>query len=170
MIQSSNSRTGASSLLNFTPLTPEHFPLLLQWLAAPHVHTWWDQEIHWTAEAVAAKYLPRTMPDSSVRCYIILLGDTPIGYIQYYNYYTIPEHEQLAGLPTSLAAFDLFIGEEKYTGRGIGSAALRLFLETYSDQQYEYAFAQPERKNRAAVRAYEKAGFTWHGNYMLRRR
>ena len=52
----------------------------------------------------------------------------------------------------------MFIGEEGYLKRGIGSGAITQFLEEYCDS-YPHVFADPESSNVAAISAYEKAGF-----------
>lgn len=102
-----------------------------------------------------------------------MVNGIPTGYIQYYNHYDFSRTHEIADLPDSLAAFDMYIGEESMTRKGIGSAALKLFLATYVDSQYEYTYADPDMKNSAAVRTYEKVGFVIKSDgqraYMLRK-
>jgi len=157
-------------MISFTPFAPAHIPLLSRWLMAPHVHPWWNPEIEWTPGRVEERYLPRCSPESRIKAYVILLNGRPIGYIQHYDCHKVTRQDKPANLPESLAAFDMLIGEKEHTGRGIGSQALKLFLEIYSDPHYEYTFVDPDSKNIAAVRAYEKAGFKWQDTYMLRKR
>lgn len=62
-----------------------------------------------------------------IHAFIIYFADTPIGYIQYFNAYDFPRDGcQLNSLPKSLAAIDLFIGDENYLGKGIGAKSLAL--------------------------------------------
>jgi aminoglycoside 6'-N-acetyltransferase len=50
------------------------------------------------------------------------------------------------------------LGEADVIGKGIGPAAMQAFFATW-DKKFDYAFADPDRNNKRAVRAYEKAGF-----------
>jgi RimJ/RimL family protein N-acetyltransferase len=151
--------------ITFKPLRETDFSLLLKWLEAPHVKSWWDQCIQWTPDLIQQKYgdyvkgykLENGVA-KPINAYIICLDEAPIGYIQSYNAYDFARSKPLNGLPSSLAAFDMFIGEENYLKRGIGSKALVLFLKKHCDS-YTHIFADPESVNLAAIRAYEKAGF-----------
>lgn len=93
--------------------------------------------------------------------YIIVTDDKPIGYIQLYNAYDFPRQDGLTleGMPKSLAAVDYFIGDSQSIGKGIGSNALKLFLEKHVFPTYDACFVDPGSSNIAAIRAYEKAGF-----------
>lgn len=152
--------------VTFLPLSESHFPLLLKWLGAVHVKKWWDQDMTYTPHLVKEKYgdciegyRAVNGVKKPIEAYIICLDGKPIGYIQAYNAYDFPRDQELTGLPESLAAFDIFIGEEEYLNKGIGSESIRKFTEEYIFPKYKYAFVDPEFKNEAAVRAYEKAGF-----------
>jgi aminoglycoside 6'-N-acetyltransferase len=84
----------------------------------------------------------------------------PIGYIQYYNKHDFPrEHDYATELPTSCAAIDWYIGEPSFVGRGIGTRALKLFLDSYVFANFDSVFVDPDTANAPAIRAYEKAGF-----------
>ena len=43
-------------------------------------------------------------------------------------------------------------------GKGVGSLALKLFCEQFQTQ-FAHFFVDPDRRNTAAIRVYEKAGF-----------
>lgn len=151
--------------IKFILLSESHFPLLLKWLEAPHVKIWWDKEVNWTPELIREKYASYAKGyklengvAKAISAYIISVDDTPIGYIQMYNAYDFSRSKLLRGLPSSLAALDIFIGEEQYLKQGIASKAIVRFLHEYSNA-YTHVLADPENTNLAAVRAYEKAGF-----------
>src|SRR3989344_6867671 len=151
-------------MLNFVSLNQSHFPLLLKWLESPHVKAWWDQNTSWTPELIQEKYgdyVKGYKRENGVLkridAFIISFKDQPIGYIQSYNAYDFQRSKPLVDLPKDLGAFDMLIGEEQYLNRSLGSKALTLFLDTKSS--YSYTFADPDRNNAAAIRAYEKAGF-----------
>lgn len=151
--------------ITFKPLSESDFTLLLKWLEEPHVKSWWDQDVTWTSELIQKKY------DSYVKgykienneaklisAYIIYVDEIPIGYIQIYNAYDFARSIPLTGLPSSLAAFDVLIGEKSFLNKGIGSKAIDQFLKEYA-HSYTHVFADPDNTNIAAIRAYEKAGF-----------
>jgi aminoglycoside 6'-N-acetyltransferase len=151
--------------ITFAPLAESHFPLLLKWLAAPHVKAWWDQDVKWTPKLIRKKYADYIREyklengiAKTIKAYIICASHVPIGYIQIYNVYDFAREEPLTELPHNLAAFDVLIGEENYLKQGIGSRAIVQFLQEHG-KSYTHVFADPESSNLAAIRAYEKAGF-----------
>jgi RimJ/RimL family protein N-acetyltransferase len=135
--------------LSFRPLTPDDYPLLLDWLQRPHVKEWWDDGDD-TLEKVAAHY-----SDPDAERFILLsqeAGGTdaarPIGYFQSYL-----EDEGVVGI-------DQFIGEADLLNRGLGTAAVRAFLQlVIARQNPRRIILDPEPENARAIRCYEKAGF-----------
>lgn len=162
-----------SPLITFKPLAQSDLPLLLKWLETPHVKAWWDQEVVWTPALIEEKYLHYTkgfkrltLKDGTViekpmHAFIICVNEVPIGYIQYYNKHDFPPEQGYGteDLPQSCAAFDMYVGESAYIGRGLGSEILTLFTEIVIPPTYETIFVDPDTANHAAVRAYKKAGF-----------
>ena len=149
----------------FRPLSEADFPLLLKWLEEPHVKAWWDQDIHWTPSLIQKKYSSYVKGykqengvTKSIGAYIIFVEAVPIGYIQIYNAYDFSRSTPLTGLPSSLAAFDVFIGEKQFLNKDIGFKAINQFLKA-SAIPYTHVFTDPDSANLAAIRAYEKAGF-----------
>ncbi len=160
----------------FRPLAESHFPLLLKWLEASHVKAWWpadpsvpitdgDLEAKWSPELIQAKYGDYVKGykvengiAKTIKAYIIYVDNVPIGYIQSYNAYDFLRSAPLAGLPASLAAFDVLIGEENYLKQGVGSQAIAQFFKEYGTA-YTHVFADPDNTNLAAIKAYQKVGF-----------
>jgi aminoglycoside 6'-N-acetyltransferase len=145
----------------------DDLPRLREWLARPHVRRWYAPEPA-TREEVAAKYGPRTRDGHPVRSYVILLEDREIGYVQSYDL----DEAGLAGG----AGVDLFIGEPEHVGRGVGSEALRRFVDevVFGREGARFCVADPHPENRASIRAFEKAGFRAWGEradavHLLRR-
>ncbi|XVN40882.1 MAG: GNAT family N-acetyltransferase [Rickettsia endosymbiont of Argas persicus] len=152
--------------IHFVPLTNSHFPLLLKWLEMPHVKLWWDQDIKWNIELVEQKYssyikeykLQNNEP-RKIQAYIIEVDQTPIGYIQIYNAHDFERSYQSINLPTKLAALDFFLGEPAYLNKGIGLLALKSFLENFVNKKFTHILVDPDSKNIAVIKTYEKAGF-----------
>jgi len=159
-------------MITFLPLQEKHFPLLLKWLETPHVKAWWDQDVVWTMDLIEEKYgsyvkefkrvtLPEGVIEKPIHAFIMCMDGKEVGYIQYYNVYDFPREGEgeLKGLPKSLASIDVFIGEEAFIGKGLGSLFMETFFKEYIDPLYEACFVDPETLNIQAIRAYEKAGF-----------
>lgn len=154
--------------ITFTPLQERHLPLLLEWLETPHVKAWWDQDVQWTIELIKDKfgsyvqgYKITDGVKKPMQAFIICVDNKEIGYIQLYNAHDFAHEDgrALDALPQSLAAFDIFIGDPAYVGKGYGSRIMKQFLQEFVDPVYEACFVDPDTANTQAIRAYENAGF-----------
>jgi aminoglycoside 6'-N-acetyltransferase len=87
--------------------------------------------------------------------------EIPIGYIQYYNVHDFPREQgdDISELPISCAGLDWYIGEVEFTGKGIGTKALRDFLHQYVFPSFKNVFVDPDTANVGAIRVYAKTGF-----------
>ena len=72
-----------SAFLSFRPLERSDFPLLQEWLAAPHVAVWWN-EPHDPA-SIEAKYGARVDGKDPTHVFVIEQNETPIGWVQWYS-------------------------------------------------------------------------------------
>ena len=145
--------------ISFRPLQYSDLRLMHRWLNAPHVaHAWYGEDTSW--RAIEEYYLPRVEARETVEPYLILREGMPVGYIQAYP---VSHDEVYAGLVRveDSAGVDLFLREEKYVYRGLGSKVLRRFLAevVFRDEGMQVCAIGPEPKNVAAIRAYEKVGF-----------
>ncbi len=88
------------------------------------------------------------------------IGDVDIGYIQAVP---IDEYQLQLQLEPGAIGIDIFVGNEAYRGRGIGSAILKHFTEqiVFGQMGASFAVIGPDPANLRAVRSYETAGFTW---------
>jgi aminoglycoside 6'-N-acetyltransferase len=152
--------------VTFSALTASHFPLLLQWLEAPHVKPWWHPDIRWTPERIKEKYDSYVQGykfkqgiKKPIQAYIVYAEENPRVYVQVYNAHDSPREDSWDDFPISLASLDIFIGEEAFLGQGLGALILKQFLSEYVDPHYDACFLDPDTANIKAIRAYEKAGF-----------
>ena len=160
--------------IKFTPLNPTHFPLLLNWLTAEHVCKWWDKDIVWTPELVAEKYTSYTQglkDQKTIYAYVFYEGETPIGYIQYYDIHDFPRDipiTTLGDIPFKSAALDFYIGDLNYLRKGYGGAVLRAFYNEAVWQKFDACFVYPARDNEVAKACYKSAGFgAFSADYMV---
>ena len=144
----------------FRELVRDDLVLLFNWLGRPHVRRWYSKQPTSFAE-VAAKYGPRAEPESLVRAFIIQVDNADVGYIQAYSIDSFPDYEGMTGAEKGALGLDLFIADEWRTRHGLGSAAIRHFVDEVLFGQYGAAavIAGPNEGNTAAIRAFEKAGF-----------
>ncbi|HEV2237846.1 MAG TPA: GNAT family N-acetyltransferase [Ktedonobacterales bacterium] len=149
------------ALLRFVPLALEHLPLLHTWLNHDHVAAWWHERP--TYAEVVAEYTPSITGADPTHGYIIRYGEAPAGFIQWYRIADYPEYAAALAVEPGAIGVDLFIGEAVWLHRGLGSAALRRFVRevVFADAAHASCVIAPEPANRAAIRAYEKAGFRY---------
>ncbi len=62
-------------------------------------------------------------------------------------------------VPDDLVDIDILIGEPEFLGRGVGPRALVLVLAKLRGEGVGFAGLGTSTSNRAAIRAFEKAGF-----------
>lgn len=152
---------GQPKALAFRPLAEADFPLMHRWLHQPHVSRWWGEPP--TLERVAEHYSPRVLGEEKVESYLALGDGSPIGYLQLYFLDDYPQHREAAGLETGVAGVDMFIGEPDLLYRGLGPWMLGQFLDevVFTRSEVQACIIDPAPDNAAAIRAYEKAGFSY---------
>jgi aminoglycoside 6'-N-acetyltransferase-1b/aminoglycoside 6'-N-acetyltransferase-2 len=152
-------------LPTFRPLAETDLPLVHAWLNNPEVARWYGLDLENltrpTLEQVIEHYMPRILGQMPTRCFIIMAGEWPAGFIQAYRVGDYPEYARAVDFNDDAWAIDIFIGEDGFRGRGFGSAAVSRFVETkiFSRPGVDTAVMSPNPDNRRGIRAYEKAGF-----------
>jgi RimJ/RimL family protein N-acetyltransferase len=151
--------------IRFTPLTRDDLPSLLVWLQKPHVAAWW-RDLQ-TMEQVEADHLPSIDGAELSYHYVIVVGDRPIGMIQWYLASDFPEWDEIVGVGEGVAGVDVLIGEEDAVGRGLGSEVLRAFVSeiVFAKERIHSVVAGVEAANARSLRAFEKAGFRFMFDY-----
>jgi RimJ/RimL family protein N-acetyltransferase len=145
--------------ISFRPLGRYDFPLLQEWLSAPHVDAWWHERLD--LASVDAKYGPRVDGTEPTHVFVIEHGGRPIGWIQWYLWLDYPGHALQLKADLGSAGIDLAIGELAMTGLGLGPVAIREFLRqvVFRDRSVSAVITDPEEGNNRSLRAFEKAGF-----------
>lgn len=130
---------------------PRDLELLRAWLGRPHVAPWWGDAEEALAHAAA-------QPHEAHR--IISVDHEPCGYVCWQR--LRPADLSTAGLqslPAGHMDIDILIGEDDYTGRGVGPQALVLVVELLTSQGVSSAGLGTDLENTRACRAFRKAGF-----------
>ena len=152
--------------IGFRRLGRDDLGLMYEWLRREHVRRWWDE--HESYEDVARHYLPAIEGRRPVDLYLILLDGRPVGFIQSYLVADHPDFAERVGLGAGVAGVDLFVGEEELTGKGFGTDVLRAFVRdvVFAEPATTACIADPDVRNTASLRAFEKAGFRRVGEFL----
>ena len=144
--------------VSFRPLTIDDLSLMHRWLAMPHVNEWWHERLD--LDGVHAKYVPGIEGIEPTHVFVIECA-RPIGWIQWYRWANYPKHAALLGAEPETAGIDLAIGEVTALNLGLGSRAIRAFVESvvFAEAGITACISDPETANRRSIRAFEKAGF-----------
>lgn len=156
----------------FQPLSIEHINLLHKWMQEPHVSQWWGEGRSWSLGEIKEKYTSYTHgykmqqgTKKTIHPFIIEFEKRPVGYIQFYRAADFPRDgfsvENIwQDQNKSLAAIDFYIGEPQSLGVGLGTQALQSFLQDHVFKHFDACLVDPEKNNKAAIKAYAKAGFS----------
>lgn len=140
--------------VRLTDIEPDDLSLIERWLRAGHVRR------HWGDPDENMRLLRAAQEPGNWRA-IIEAGGRKVGLVLWQH----PSRHELdeAGLfavPESVIDIDIMIGEEAETGRGLGSAAIRLVAEcALADLSVPSVIAAASVENEASQRAFIKAGF-----------
>jgi RimJ/RimL family protein N-acetyltransferase len=145
--------------ITFRLMTREDLPLVHEWHQRPHVLRWWTARP--TFKETAEHYVPTIEGTEPTDHYLALLDGEPLGMVQTYLVSDYPDYAALIGEGEGTAGIDLFIAEEAMTGRGLGTEMIRSFVEqiVFAWPQTVSCVADPDVRNTASMRAFEKAGF-----------
>lgn len=145
----------------FRPLAMSDLDLMHRWLNTEFVARWWFDRP--SREQVAVKYGAYIRGERPARSFIIQVTKKPIGYIQAYRINDWPDYARQLDVNEDATGVDLFIGEPEYARRGLGPEIIRKFLGeiVFATTDVASCLIGPSEDNRAAIRAYEKAGFRY---------
>ena len=157
-----------SSNLTFRPLAREDFALLAKWLSETHVEQWWRHDP--SSAAVEADFGASVDGTDPTELLLVFEEGRPIGLIQSYRIGDNREWRgalRVVGPSDDAVGIDYLIGEPDATGRGLGTAMIRLFVDGIW-RRYPNApsvVVAVQQGNRGSWRALEKSGFRriWSG-------
>lgn len=137
------------------PATDRDWPTIRAWLARPDIQRWWGPSAAAEAEVIVA------LGSEHAITRMVQVDGADVGYG-----HAVDASLWGEDLPADLAAgtwdLDIFIAAPDYRGKGIGSRALEMLRdEVFSTTLAVAVSVFPSIENEAAVRAYEKIGFTW---------
>lgn len=155
-------------MMTWRHVTPDDFPLLARWLAAPHVARWWHHET--SAQAVERDFGPSARGEEPNEDLLAFLDSSPLGLLQRSFLHDYPEYltglASITSVPARAMTIDYLIGDAANTGRGIGTCLIRSALEQlWADHKDAgCVIVAVHADNIASWRALEKAGLTRAGS------
>ncbi len=156
----------------FRPLAEADLPLLHRWLNTPHVSEWWEVDGKRNPDyaAVIGKFMPRICGQEPVSCFLVLYDTRPAAFIESCRMEDFPTEKAMLKINPNAAGIDTFIGETDFLHKGFGPVYIRKFLKEiiFREPAINSCIVDPEPANKIAVRAWEKAGFSfshqvWNG-------
>jgi aminoglycoside 6'-N-acetyltransferase len=136
----------------FRRLGEADMPLVAGWLKEPHVTRWWGNP------ADALKEIEGQLTSDTVKPFIILIDERPVGYMQSYDIHAEEDHPY-RDQPAGSIGIDLSIGEPGLIGKGHGPQIIDAFVKRLFADGVPRVVIDPDPANAAAIRAYSKAGF-----------
>jgi len=112
--------------LTFRPVSDTDIDLLTSWLNKDYIIKWYDDPEAWLAEISG-----RDDAYSWIHHFIVMDGNTPIGFCQYYDcfdanciegWYSVSQRNDTFSI-------DYLVGDESYLGKGYGKAIVKLLTE-----------------------------------------
>jgi aminoglycoside 6'-N-acetyltransferase len=145
--------------ISFRPLVPADLEQLHDWLQRPHVRRWWRDSDSY--DETVAHYLPSLDGADPSEHYVIVVDGRDAGMIETYLVSHHPDYDALVGAGPGVAGVDLLIGEPELTGRGVGTEALRRFVDdvVFGRGETIACIAGVDVENEVSLRAFAKAGF-----------
>jgi len=145
--------------ITFRQLGRSDFPLLQEWLSAPHVKAWWHDSLD--LPGVEAQYGPRVDGVEPTHVFVMEFAGRPFGLIQWYVWSDYPRHAAQLKAELTAAGIDLAIGKLPMIGLGLGPLAIREFVTqiVFADPGVTAVVTDPEEGNVRSLRAFRKAGF-----------
>lgn len=146
--------------IELRPLTAADLPVLHEWLGREHVCRWWGEP--GPSARTVEHYLPAIEGHEPTDLFAVVLAGRDVGLAQTYLVADYPDYAALVGLDDGVAGLDLFVADAQLTGRGLGTAVIRRLVAdvVFARPETIACIADPDVRNSASIRAFEKAGFT----------
>ena len=131
----------------------EEYIQLHKWCQNEFVYEWFEQRIL-SYDEIVNKYKNK-LKEGKQELLIIKCNDKDIGLVQIYRY------------DKDTYEYDLFIGEEEYLNKGIGTIIVNK-VNNYIHDKYNVnsIILRPFKRNIRAIKCYEKCGFKYINEYL----
>jgi aminoglycoside 6'-N-acetyltransferase len=154
---------GTEQVIAFRRLARTDFPVLGEWLAAPHVREWWNHEF--TPEALEDDFGDAIDGLEAGEDWVAELDGRPVGLFQYSRFDDYPEYaeemDDVYPVGTGAASIDYLVGDPERIGRGLGTALIIAFVDFAfaRDPTTTHLVVPVNSANERSWRALLRAGF-----------
>ena len=132
----------------------KEFKQLHKWCSQEFIYEWFEQK-KLSYEEIETKYKNK-LNNKKQELLIIQCDGIDIGYTQIYKY----DDEINIKNIKNLYEFDLYIGEEKYLSKGIGTIIVKEITNLiYSKYNANGIILRPFKRNIRAIKCYEKCNY-----------
>jgi RimJ/RimL family protein N-acetyltransferase len=134
--------------LTIRPINDEDVDLITLWLNKDYILKWYHNPDEWLTEINE-----RHNTYSWIHHFIVMEGNTSIGFCQYYDCYDANDMEDWYSVTQQNDTFsiDYLIGDEAYLNKGYGKAIVRLLTDTIRQKERaRQIIVQPETDNHSS--------------------
>lgn len=133
------------------------FRQIHKWCEKKFVYEWFEQRVL-SIDEIINKYKNK-IENGIQKVFIIQYKEKDIGLLQFYKFeYDI--HIDVLKDFKNIYEYDLFIGEEEYLSKGIGTNIVKLINEMlYSNYRVDAIILRPFKRNVRAIKCYEKCNY-----------
>lgn len=133
------------------------FKQIHKWCENEFVYEWFEQRVL-SIDEIIDKYKNKLEKDIQ-KLFIIQYKGKDIGLIQLYKFEYDIKLDELKNYK-SIYEYDLFIGENEYLSKGIGTDIVNIITETlYSKYLADAIILRPFKRNVRAIKCYEKCNY-----------
>lgn len=122
--------------------------LLTEWLNKDYILKWYHDPADWLYEING-----RSGNFAWIHHFIVMDGETPIGFCQYYDCFDANDMEDWYNVRQRGDTFsiDYLIGNEAYLSKGYGKAIVKLLTDTIAETEHgKRIIVQPEKENHSS--------------------
>ena len=151
--------TRRPAALALRPVTDQDIKRLTAWLHEEHVRKWYHEPNAWLREING-----RHGEYSWIHHFIVMDGDAPIGFCQYYDCCDAGDLESWYSVTRRGETFsmDYLLGDAAYLGKGYGTALVGLLTETiWREERPQQIIVQPDDDNLPSCRALLANGYQY---------
>ena len=132
----------------------EEYELLYKWCSKEYIYRWFEQR-KLSYKEIKNKYKTK-LENKKQDLFIITYNNIDIGFVQIYKYNNDIKFKNYK----NIYEYDVFIGEEEYLSKGIGSRCINKINEKiYKEYNANTILLRVFKKNIRAIKCYEKNGF-----------
>lgn len=144
-------------MLTLRSLTDADITLMDVWLNKEYIIKWYENPADWLHEIKE-----RHGAFSFIKHFIVMEGETPIGFCQYYDCFYAKEYWYTVDKQNDTFSVDYLIGEEAYLNKGYGKTIVALLTDTIkNNESCNRIIVQPDQDNIASNKVLIANGYTY---------